>query len=169
MIDTSATVASVVCRDLVVYDSSEHNPFREVIPLIQDHPILLQIIIANSAIHMHNASQPFLVSKGPDDGQVPHFRRHKSGKLYYDALTAKQRALTMLRQVLTRKTSKDIDVTLAVIIMFINLELMDAGTADWIHHINGGRKIIEALCKPEQLQSTTASPLRRFLVSNWMV
>lgn len=169
MIDTSAAVASVVCRDLVVYDSSGHNPFRDVIPLTQDHPILLQIIIANSAIHMHNASQPFLMSTSPDDGQALHSRRHKSGKLYYDALTAKQRALTMLRQVLNKKTSKDIDVTLAVIVMLINLELIDAGAADWIHHINGGRKIIEALCKPEQLQDITASPLRRFLVSNWMV
>lgn len=169
MIDESAAVASVVCRDFVVYDSSEHNPFRDVIPLTQKHPILLQIIIANSAIHMHNASQPFLISGSPDDRQLLDSRRYESGNLYYDALTAKQRALTMLRQLLAQKTSTHIDVTLAVIIMFVNLELMDAGAADWIHHINGGRKIIEALCKPEQLQNTTASPLRRFLVTNWMV
>jgi len=168
MVDISAIVARVVCRDFVVYDS-EHNSLRDIIPLTHDYPILLQIIIANSAIHMHNATQPFLIQESSDDGQISASLRNTPGNLYSDALAAKQRALTMLRQVLAQQTPKDIDVTLAVVIMFINLELMDAKAADWIHHINGGRKIIEALCKSEQLQITTASPLRRFLVSNWMM
>jgi hypothetical protein len=169
MIDTNVTVASVVCRDLVVYDSPQHNPFRDLIPLTQKHPILLQIIIANSAIHMLNTSQPFLFSGRSDHGQLLDSRRYKSGILYYDALMAKQRALTMLRQALAQRTFEDVDVTLAVVILFINLELMDAGEADWIHHINGGRMIIEALCKSKLLEDKTSSPLRRFLISNWMV
>jgi hypothetical protein len=118
---------------------------------------------------MLNMSQPFLISGKPDEGQLLDSRRSESRKLYYDALTAKQQALNMLRQNLAQKTSMDVDVTLAVIILFINLELMDAGQADWIHHINGGRMLVEALCKDELLQNTMTSPLRRFLVSNWMV
>lgn len=118
---------------------------------------------------MLNASQPFDLPDSACGGQLLDSPRNKPGNMYYDALTAKQRALIMLRHVLAQKTYEDIDVTLAVIIMFINLELMDAGTTDWVHHVNGGKMIIDALCKPEQLQHTTTSPLRRFLVSNWMV
>jgi hypothetical protein len=167
-IDISAIVANHVCPDFVVYDSDQ-NPFRDVIPLTQKHPVLLQIVIANSAIHMLNVSQPFSTSEKGDQKRLSDSRRCESHKLYYDALTAKQQALNMLRQNLAQKTSMDVDVTLAVIILFINLELMDAGQADWIHHIDGGRLLVEALCKDELLQNTMTSPLRRFLVSNWMV
>lgn len=118
---------------------------------------------------MLNVSQPFFISGKPDEGQHFASRRHESHNLYYDALTAKQQALNLLRKNLAQKTSMDVDVSLAVIILFINLELMDAGQADWIHHIKGGRMLVEALCKDELLQNTMTSPLRRFLLSNWLV
>ncbi|GKU13010.1 unnamed protein product, partial [Fusarium langsethiae] len=43
-----------VCKDLVVRDTPESNPFRELIPLTRKHPLLFQVLIATSAIHWSN-------------------------------------------------------------------------------------------------------------------
>lgn len=172
-------VTSNVCRDLVLYDIPKHNPFRELIPLTHQHPVLLQIIIANSALHMSNACQKSLVL-----GTTAFPLRHRTSLLgsqcssssaiqqresYNDALTAKQRALYLLKSALTSIASVDIDVTLAVVLLFIEFELIDSGRDNWRHHINGARTIIKILCGSNISTQTAMSPLRSCLISNCLV
>ena len=179
LINVRITVASDVCRDLVLYDIPKHNPFRELIPLTHQHPVLLQIIIANSALHMSNACQKSLVLATPT---FP--LRHRTSPLtsprssssathqpesYNDALAAKQRALHLLKSALTNIASVDIDVTLAVVLLFVEFELIDSGRDNWRHHINGTRMIIETLCGPSISTQTAMSPLRSCLISNCLV
>lgn len=172
-------VASNVCKDLVLYDIPKHNPFRELIPLTHQHPVLLQIIIANSALHMSNACQKSLVLD-----TTAFSLRHRTSLLgspcssssaiqqpesFNDALAAKQRALYLLKSALTSIAAVDIDVTLAVVLLFIEFELIDSGRDDWRYHINGAGMIIETLCGSNISTQTAMSPLRSCLISNCLV
>jgi len=58
---------------------------------------------------------------------------------------------------------------LAVILLFVEFELLNSGREDWIHHIDGARKIIKKLCGSNVIPARTISPLRRCLVSNCLV
>lgn len=179
LINVYIIVASDVCRDLVLYDIPKHNPFRELIPLTYQHPVLLQIIIANSALHMSNACQKSLVLD-----TTAFALRHRTGLLcspslsssavqrpesYHDALVAKQRALYLLKSALTSIASVDIDVTLAVVLLFIEFELIDSGRDNWRYHIDGARAVIERLCGTHMSTRTAMSPLRSCLISNCLV
>ena len=172
-------VASHVCKDLVLYDTPKHNRFRDLIPLTHQHPVLFQIIIANSALHMSNACQKSLIS-----GATAFPLRHCPNLLgspcssssavqqpvyYNDALAAKQRALYLLRSALTNLATVDIDVILAVVLLFVEFELIDSGRDNWRYHINGARAIIEALCGSNISLQIVESPLRSFLIANWVV
>lgn len=88
---------------------------------------------------------------------------------YNDALAAKQRALYLLNSTLTSIASADIDVTLAVVLLFIQFELLDSGRDNWRYHINGARTIIETLCGPNISRHTTLSRLRSCLISHCLV
>ena len=172
-------VASHVCRDLVLYDIPKHNPFRELVPLTHQHPVLLEIIIANSALHMTNAYQKSLVFHTTADSF--HHRtslkcspgssssENLQSESYTDALAAKQRALHLLKSALTSIASVDIDVTLAAVLLFIEFELIDSGRNNWRFHINGARTIIETLCRLSISTQTPMSPLRSCLISNCSV
>ena len=179
LINVRVIVATDVCRDLVLYDVPKHNPFRELIPLTHQHPILLQVIIANSALHMSNVCQRSLVS----DTTPVSFRQRtsllvspcsssstmKNLESYNDALAAKQRALYLLKSALSSIYSVGIDVTLAVVLLFIELELIDSGRDSWRYHINGARTIIDTLCRSNTSTQTAMTPLRSFLISNCLV
>ncbi len=179
VIKADFTVASDVCRDLVLYDSPKHNPFRELIPLAHQSSALLQVIIANAALHMSNACHKSLVLKTA----TPPPRHHTSTKgsprskscatqspgPYKDALAAKQRALHLLKSALADLASTDIDATLAVVLLLVDFELIDSGQDNWRHHINGARTIIEICLGSNATTCTAMSPLRSSLISNYLV
>ncbi|KEQ96336.1 hypothetical protein AUEXF2481DRAFT_38590 [Aureobasidium subglaciale EXF-2481] len=154
--------AGNVCRNLVLYDSPKQNPFRNLIPLIHQFPVLGQIIIATSALHMFNSSQTHSQERKPLIDRAGF-------NPYLDALTTKQRALKMLRHAVLEGTSGAADVVLAVMILFIEFELMDFGRSDWKHHIEGARTVIRGLCRARLSGTQTTSPIRSCLISNWMV
>jgi hypothetical protein len=154
-----------VCKTLVLHDPSQRNPFRDLIPLTRHYPLLLQIIIANSALHMFNTSRKHSMRTSQKNTNP---RGQETSRPYLDALAAKSRALNMLRSALTDKTPMDSDIILAAMILFVELELLDSGKDNWRHHIEGARSIIADLCKPQMLQNLATSPMRTCLISNWM-
>ncbi|EEU40568.1 uncharacterized protein NECHADRAFT_34199 [Fusarium vanettenii 77-13-4] len=171
--------ATDVCRDLVVYDIPNHNPFHDLIPMAYQHPILLQAIIASSALHMSNACQrssrsssisttmtstqssTSSLSMGPSMTSRP--------ETFHDALKAKQQALCLLKSTLKDIASADVDVILAVVLFLIGFELIDSGRGSWMFHINGARPIIEKLMASGLGTETALSPLRSWLMSNCLV
>jgi hypothetical protein len=177
LIKACVSVASEVCKDLVIYDVPKHNPFYDLIPLTKQHEILLHIIIANSALHMSNASQKLLISDTtafpvqycPNTLGSSSFSTIQRPKSYRDALVAKQRALHLLNSALNDMPPADIDVTLAVVLLFIEFELIDSGKDNWRWHINGARTIIDILCGSNKLAHTAMSSLRSCLISNCLV
>ena len=170
----------MVCRDLVLYDTPRHNLFRELVPLTYNHPVLLQTIIANSALHMSNTHQKSillsgsttpLTGSGSSRGQSRDSTASASSyfEAYHDALAAKQRALQLLQGGLARIASANVDVTLAVMLLLINLELIDTGRDNWRYHIRGTRTLIRTLCGPEGSMKKDMSPLRSCLISNCLM
>ncbi|KAJ9621810.1 hypothetical protein H2204_011726 [Knufia peltigerae] len=130
---------------------------------------------------MSNASQKLLSTSTPS--AFPH--RRLPGQLssaclkfsaierlnsYHDALAAKQQALSLLQSGIVSVSSADVDVTLAVVLLFIELELIDSGRDHWKYHIKGARTMIETLIGTNALTRQTAmSPLRRSLIANCLV
>lgn len=179
LIEVSAKVSSDVCKDFVLYDIAKENPFRELIPLCHYHPILLQIIVANSALHMSNARQKTLATEmkiKPDCHQAglsgsthSSLYTFQPTRSYNDALLAKQRALVFLKCALADISVTEFDVTVATVLLFVEFELIDSGRDEWRHHIIGARTIIEVLCESAQITQTFMSPLRSCLISNCLV
>ena len=162
-------VSNHVCRDLVLYDVPEHNPFRELIPLTSRHPVLLQIIVANAALHMYNASQKSLILNATSSPLNHRSSAIQQQESFRDALVAKQRALRLLKTALANIASVDVDVTLAVVLLFIEFELIDSGRNGWKHHINGARTIIQIFCGSIISTQNAMSPLRTCLISHCLV
>ncbi|KUJ21359.1 uncharacterized protein LY89DRAFT_577473 [Mollisia scopiformis] len=168
---------SKVCKDLVIYDLPKQNPFRDLIPLATQHPALLNIIIANSALQLSNASQRSAVMSFNHQlrlmkGSTPHLQispTSQSSTWYKDALIAKQRALGSLSSILNDVGSSDIDVTLGTILLFIEFELTDFGTKDWRLHMHGAIALINSMKEPYKLKHSNMSSLRRSLISSCLV
>jgi hypothetical protein len=168
-----------VCKDLVIYDIPHQNPFRDLIPLASQHPVLLNIIIANSALNISNASQrsearPFSLSVQSRSTMraVPQLRdspTSQSSIWYKDALIAKYRALRLLNSVLNDVNSTGIDVALGSVLLFTEFELADLGTNDWRLHMHGARALINSVKDTYKLQYSNMSTLRRCLISNCLV
>jgi hypothetical protein len=173
LINVHTIVADHVCKDFILYDIPKSNAFRDLVPLTQWHPALLQIIIATSALRMSNALQKFAELRIPLRSGAKNLSSRTSisssvqqRDSYNHALTAKQRALQLLKSALANITAVDVDVTLAVILLFIEFELIDSGRDNWRYHINGARSIIESLCGSAH---TSMTPLRRWLISNCLL
>jgi Fungal specific transcription factor domain len=167
-----------VCKDLVVYNDPTQNPFQDLIPASNKHEILLQLIIAISALHVSNAAQKQLIydtmrrlrSRGSTQGAASSsLSSIRWAEPYRHALTAKQRALHLFNTALNVFTLADLDVTLAAVLLFIQLELVDSGKDSWKWHINGVSKLIDVLGGWNGLAHPTSTPLRRCLISNCLV
>lgn len=138
-----------------------------------------QIIIANSALHMSNALHKPLIS-GTIASSLQHFPKRQistssdssisqQAKSYSDALTAKQRALSLLKSALNDMQTKDIDIILATILLFIELELIDSGKDTWKLHMTGARKVLDVMCGLGDPTDTAKRRLRSFLISNYLM
>ncbi|KAH7393504.1 fungal-specific transcription factor domain-containing protein [Cadophora sp. MPI-SDFR-AT-0126] len=173
--------ASDVCKELVLYDNAGNNAFRDLIPLASHHPILLNVMIANAALHMANAyqnsaaialsSRPAIVSPGcdfasPNDSRLTSAQQARS---YRDSLAAKQRALGLLRSTLADEAALDIDVILAVVLLLIECELLDSGRDTWKYHVAGTRPLIEKLCQPGLSTTGVGSAVRNTIISNCLI
>ena len=169
--------AEQLCGDMVVYDEPGQNPIRDLIPATSDYPLLLEIILANSAFHVFNISrEPMELSTYQDDRKpclVAYYRAVSrfGGPLkssYRDALIAKQHALSLLAQSVASVNESNIDLILVVILLFINYDLIESGKDKWKVHMEGARKLINMLGTPSFQQNPT-SQLRKCLLSDFLV
>lgn len=156
-------VTTDVCKDLVLHDTAESNQFRQLIPMALENPVLLQTIIAGSAMRMAH-------------GFHRHSRRVTSSdlapsykKFYGDSLAAKQKAYELLRNAADPIHQTDSEIILAVMVLLIEAELIDVGRNNWKHHIQGATNVIEKLCGRDFSHVSTMSPLQKCLMSNCLI
>ncbi|KAL5044591.1 hypothetical protein BDW71DRAFT_185835 [Aspergillus fruticulosus] len=149
-----------VCSDLAIADATDANPFRRLVPLCRDYPILRYAINAAGALHiscLHRRSgdpsvpartvqpRPTFASSQPD----------ASSRALIDALSAKQKALVLLRQALEDVSTIDVDLSIAVVHLFIIFELLSPGGDEWCAHVQGALRLISYL---QRLAPRCASP-----------
>ncbi|KAF4981322.1 hypothetical protein FZEAL_2855 [Fusarium zealandicum] len=162
-----------VCKDLVVRDTPESNPFRELIPLTRNHPLLLQILVATSAIHWSNIFRR--VSEIPagltnPGGYLSLLRSRDlvTRQALIDALTAKQKAMSHLRGVLDTLDPAGSEVALAAMHFFIKFDLIDLDKSDnqsWRAHLEGATSIM-ALLNPDGNGDASSRMLRDRVITD---
>ncbi|KAI5463503.1 fungal-specific transcription factor domain-containing protein [Mariannaea sp. PMI_226] len=168
--------ADRVCKDLVVRDTPESNPFRELLPLTQYHPLLLQILIATSAIHWSNIFRAHhTIPAGITDpgGYITTLRTKDlvTRQALIDALTAKQKAMSHLRGVLDTLDPAGSDVALAALHFFIKFDLIDldkSGGQSWKAHLEGATSIMRLL-GPDGSGSAASRMLRDRVISDCFI
>lgn len=134
------------------------------------HPFLLQVIIANSAIHISNlhSHRPPIHSALNDTSVAPN-NAIISNKFKRDALIAEQVALQQLRHALASIDRTGQDVVLTGILLFINFELMSSGKDGWKVHVDGARRIIDDLDFSLVSPSAETTMLHDYVVSDCLM
>ncbi|KAL4954356.1 fungal-specific transcription factor domain-containing protein [Aspergillus filifer] len=147
--------------DMVISDISDTvNPFRSVVPLCRDHPILLHTLVANAAFHISELHQQGLDlsdagNGGPGSPLQTLASSDASFRANVDALSAKHKALVMLRRALEDISNYDVDLIITVIHLFIISELISPCQDEWKSHVQGALRLIGYL---QTLESRPASP-----------
>lgn len=169
--------ATQICDVMVVYDVPGGNPIRDLIPATSAYPLLLHVIIANSAFHVFNLSRnPMSHSAYQAEQSSNLWSRHQfvspfGGPLkssYRDALVAKQQALSLLAQSVAAVNESNIDIILVTILMFVNYALVESGRDKWKTHMDGALQLIRLLGEPPYLQKSL-SRLRKTILSDFLV
>jgi hypothetical protein len=169
--------ATQLCDVMVVYDMPGQNPIRDLIPATSAYPLLLHVMVANSAFHVFNISQnPMGHSTYQADGEASVVAGHQiaplmSGPLkssYKDALIAKQQALSLLAQSIVSVDPSNIDLILITILLFVNYALVESGRDKWRVHMEGAWQLIRLLGEPPYLQKPM-SRLRLTILSDFLV
>ena len=159
-----------ICSDIVILDGPGQNPIRDLIPATSTYSLLRYVIIANSALHVHNLSQqPLEPTKHFEDSNscITAYKRAVTRfggpfqSSYRDALVAKQSGLALLCQSLQSVNESNFDILLAAVILFINYDLIESGKDSWKVHFEGARKLINLLGDPHFTTLTASAPMSR--------
>jgi hypothetical protein len=169
-------VSERVCKDLVLYDEPRSNPFRALISWTQEYVGLRHIIVAVAALHASNSSQMLAswaqssARQNPKNTTFVTDLYSQPESSYRIALHAKHQALAMLRSdALKSFTVYSLDVVLAIVLLFIEFELINSGLNDWAHHIKGARPLIRRAYAEWHLQPHLMTDMRRCLIANCLV
>ncbi len=169
--------ATQLCEDMVVYDMPGRNPIRDIIPATSAYPLLLHVIIANSAFHVFNLSRNPMGQSAyqarPSSCLVAYYQAvSRFGaplqSSYKDALTAKTNALSLLAKNVATVTPSNIDLILVTILLFVNYTLVESGKDKWKVHMDGALSLIKLLGEPAYLQRPM-SRLRLTILSDLLV
>jgi hypothetical protein len=163
---------------MVVYDMPGQNPIRDLIPATSAYPLLLHVMVANSAFHVFNISRNPMAtstyqaySSSSDITSTHQVTSCTSGPLkssYRDALVAKQQALSLLAQNVATVNASNIDLILVTILLFVNFALVESGRDKWRVHMDGAWRLIRLLGEPPYLQKPM-SRLRLTILSDFLV
>ena len=158
-----------VCKDLVLEDSPTGNPFRGLLSLSEQHPMLQHIIVANAALHLANSRR----NSGAATLNAQHTdtvaSESSASEAYRDALEAKQKALGLLSAGLADRSSSNQEALLACIMLFVMFEMMDSETNEWRFHTEGAKQFMVYLNDNTAPPSATLKDLRSALISNCLV
>jgi len=169
--------ATQLCDVMVVYDTPDQNPMRNLVPATSAYPLLLHIMVANSASHVFNISRnPMHQSTYQVDSDTAIVPYNKPASCFgapfksplRDALVAKQHALSLLAQSVATVDESNIDLILVTILLFVNYALVESGRDKWRVHMDGALKLIRLLGEPPYLQEPM-SRLRQTILSDFLV
>jgi len=142
-----------VCRDLVSIDRNARNPFRIMMPLIQEYDYLQAIVVATSAMHLATLNRY---------GYLPAHRE------LVNALAARGKAIRLLRDAIDGSTpgrgrTQLRTAVLTAIVFFINLDLIDSGRGAWESHLSAAETLISSFRWSSKSLPSSLAPQSRSL------
>ncbi|KAL2816007.1 fungal-specific transcription factor domain-containing protein [Aspergillus cavernicola] len=159
--------------DMVISDPSDWNPFRSLIPLSREHPILLHAIVANAAVHVSCLHHQTIAAPatGYHIGSLCASTYHAdpSSRAMVDALSAKHKALVLLRHALSDVSNIDVDLVVTVIHLFITFDLIGPSEDEWRAHVQGAIRLITGLKSLETHQTSPVALIRDRITSDCLV
>ncbi|KAL4883157.1 fungal-specific transcription factor domain-containing protein [Aspergillus karnatakaensis] len=154
LLDPLLDVANHLAGDMVISDISDSNPFLNLIPFAKDHPILLYALVANAALHVSCLHRRGLPSS-PGSSHISTTTVASSNAMI-EALSAKHKALVLLRHSLNDLSTIDVNLVVTIVHLFIIFELIGQGEGEWRAHVQGAIRLISYL---QALELCDASPL----------
>ncbi|KAJ5174650.1 uncharacterized protein N7482_000527 [Penicillium canariense] len=147
-----------MANDFVVYSQSK-NPWRDIISLVGDSPLLAHGLCAMGALHyslmsdsdssqMPWSSNNLLTSSSnlsPEEIESivsPAGNRRPSSRAFQHFLEFKQRTLHQLSQDLLNPVKQKDDRTLAAIVVLALVDIFESGSGAWSYHIEGAKKLL---------------------------
>ncbi|KZF25138.1 C6 transcription factor (Acr-2) [Xylona heveae TC161] len=143
-----------ICKVFIVYDS-EKNPFRSLIPLGLNEPVLLETILALAARHLANAGHLF---SDLGERMLP-----ESVNAHCEALHFKHRAIQGLASTLRNPALYQKDATIASVFLLVFLDLLESGCDRWNYHLEGAKRLM-TLMKPHD-PGRTIEGIRHFITN----
>ncbi|PYH93637.1 C6 finger domain protein Acr-2 [Aspergillus ellipticus CBS 707.79] len=149
--------------------SEARNPFRDLIPLVGDSPLLSHVLAATGALHYAILANgdfslaPWISDVPSASGSVPSseevekavmgsLSRRPASKVYEHFLGLKQRALQQLSQDIQDPVLRNDNRTLAAIMVLALMDAIESGDGAWKYHLEGAKKLL----KGRQDQVTSA-------------
>ncbi|KAF6828170.1 hypothetical protein CPLU01_08649 [Colletotrichum plurivorum] len=147
-------------RESVVYDQPSNNPFLALVPLMSQSKALSHAMMSISAFHYTHrlvisnlqphpggdsvaaarSSEPWHLSNNHSwQMNQPNFR-HSLRK----ALSHKQKALELLKSEVSDDPAKNSDATVAAVVLFICIDVVEFGSHGWDHHLRGAAAMVRS-------------------------
>ncbi|KAL4921906.1 fungal-specific transcription factor domain-containing protein [Aspergillus aurantiobrunneus] len=140
--------------------SDVKNPFRDLIPLVDDSPVICHSLAAMGALHYvilangESSSMPWSVEKLSTSGtpsppeetgpaELSSLSRRSFGVVYEHFLGLKQRALHQLSRDISDPILRNDNKTLAAIMVLALMDAIESGHGAWKYHLEGAKKLLQ--------------------------
>lgn len=147
-----------MAEDFVVYAGSK-NPWRDIISIVGDSPLLAHALSSMGALHYSlattsdSSTMPWskqnilaadtkLTPEEIESFISPTGAKRPPTKAFQHFLEFKQRTLNQLSKDLCNPLAQKDDRTLAAIIVLALLDLFESGSGAWSYHIEGAKKLL---------------------------
>ncbi|KAL3455302.1 fungal-specific transcription factor domain-containing protein [Aspergillus heterothallicus] len=150
--------------------SKVKNPFRDLISLVGDSPVIAHSLAAMGALHYVIVANgefspmpwpaemsPAVGTPPPPEGVAPtelsSLSRRSFTKAYEHFLAMKQRALNQLSQDISDPSLRNDNRTLAAIMVLALMDAIESGHGAWKFHIEGAKKLLQSRERDRSSQS----------------
>ncbi|PWY90153.1 C6 finger domain protein Acr-2 [Aspergillus heteromorphus CBS 117.55] len=140
--------------------SEARNPFRDLIPLVGDSPLLSHVLAATGALHYAilangdfslapwisdgpSATDPVLSPEEVERAVIGSMSQRPPSKVYEHFLGLKQRALQQLSQDIQDPVLRNDNRTLAAIMVLALMDAIESGDGAWKYHLEGAKKLLK--------------------------
>ncbi|PWY80318.1 C6 finger domain protein Acr-2 [Aspergillus sclerotioniger CBS 115572] len=140
--------------------SDARNPFRDLIPLVADSPLLSHVLAATGALHSailasgdfslapwlsegSSPAGPSMSSEQVEKAVISSMSRRPTSKAYEHFLGLKQRALQQLSSDIQDLVLRNDNRTLAAIMVLALMDAIESGDGAWKYHLEGAKKLLK--------------------------
>lgn len=163
------------------------NPYRDLIRLVGDSPLLAHTLSALGALHyalLANGdfpSLPWTSAEPASTGNLllPHgveeavagiiSRRPVSSRAYGHFLNLKQRALRQLSLDIRDPVMQRDDRTVAAILALALLDVIESGSGAWKYHLEGAKNLLKSRGRASQPTQSIIDGLDTFVVDGCLM